>query len=81
MGQPQQQTVGYTQQSTGYTTTNANGAYNQNLGYAAGNTVYGGQTTYSNVPTDYKLVNQTYTTTTGGYSGLGQSLAQKVVAD
>ncbi len=43
------------------------------------NATYGGQTTYSQGPTDYKLVNQTFQTT-GGYSRLGQSLTQKVVA-
>lgn len=36
-------------------------------------------TTYSQLPQDYKLVNQTFQTTTG-YSALGQSLTQKVVA-
>lgn len=45
------------------------------------NTVYGGQTTYSQVPQDYKLVNQTFQTSTGGYSRIGQSLTQKVVAE
>ena len=43
--------------------------------------VYGGQTTYSSVPQDYKLVNQTFQTSTGGYSRIGQSLTQKVVAE
>ena len=43
--------------------------------------VYGGQTSYSQVPQDYKLVNQTFATTAGGYSRLGQSLTQKVVAE
>ena len=53
-----------------------------------GNTVYGGNSTYGQTytsgPTDYKLVNQTYASTTGGYSRLGgnaQNLVQKVVAE
>lgn len=40
--------------------------------------VYGSQSTYSNVP----VYNQAYqTTTVGGYSRVGQSLTQKVVAE
>lgn len=49
--------------------------------YVNGNTsAYQGQTSYSQIPQDYKLVNQTFQTSTG-YSGLGQSLTQKVVAE
>jgi hypothetical protein len=43
--------------------------------------VYGNQASYSQVPQDYKLVNQTFQTSTGGYSRIGQSLTQKVVAE
>ena len=42
---------------------------------------YAGQTSYSSVPqTDYKLVNETYQSNTG-YSQLGNTLTQKVVAE
>ena len=67
-------------QTTGNTTytTTTNPVYN----YAtSSNVAYGGQTTYSQVPQDYKLVNQTFQTSTGGYSRMGQSLTQKVVAE
>lgn len=70
-------TGGQTTGNTTYTTT-TNPVYN----YAtSSNVAYGGQTTYSQVPQDYKLVNQTFQTSTGGYSRLGQSLTQKVVAE
>ena len=70
-------TGGQTTGNTTYTTT-TNPVYN----YAtSSNVAYGGQTTYSQVPQDYKLVNQTLQTSTGGYSRLGQSLTQKVVAE
>ena len=58
------------------------GGQTYNTTYTQGpSVVYGGQTTYSSVPQDYKLVNQTFQTSTGGYSRIGQSLTQKVVAE
>ena len=50
--------------------------------YTTGQTVV--QNSYSTVPTDYKMVNQTFATSTGGYSRIGgtaQNLVQKVVAE
>lgn len=41
---------------------------------------YGGKTTYSGIGQESKLVNQTFQTS-AGYSRLGQSLTQKVVAE
>lgn len=49
--------------------------------YTNPSVVYTGQTTYGQVPQDYKLVNQTFQTSAGGYSRIGQSLTQKVVAE
>jgi hypothetical protein len=50
-----------------------------------GQTVVGGPTyqtsVYNGQPTDYKMVSQTFNSTTGGYSRIGQSLTQKVVAE
>lgn len=92
MGKPTQQTT----MNGGYTTSNVTGTQNignaiyttntttnQNVirDVINGNTVYAGQSSYTTGPTDYKLVNQTYATTAGGYSGIGQSLTQKVVAE
>ena len=69
-------TTAQTGGNTSYTNV-TNPVYN----YAtSSNVAYGGQS-YSQVPQDYKLVNQTFQTSTGGYSRLGQSLTQKVVAE
>ena len=77
----------FTGGNTTVTTTNIQGGQvvggqGYNTTYTQGpSVVYGGQTTYSSAPQDYKLVNQTFQTSTGGYSRIGQSLTQKVVAE
>ena len=70
-----QNIVGQTVTSPLYQTT-----YTTQPTVVGGQTVYNGQASYSNGPQDYKLVNQTFQTSTGGYSAIGQSLTQKVVA-
>ena len=49
--------------------------------YTTGPIVTGQTSVYNGQVNDYKLVNQTFQSNTGGYSRIGQSLTQKVVAE
>jgi hypothetical protein len=53
----------------------------QTATYSTGPIVTGQTSVYNGQATDHKMVNQTFNSTTGGYSRIGQSLTQKVVAE